>query len=173
MLYHVTIDGRTYAVGIDGDAVTLDGKPVDAGVAPLPGTDVQALRLGQSHQRLVAVSSSRESWHIQAAGRLRDVEVVDERTRVIQEMTGSSASAAKAASLRAPMPGLVVKVAVEEGETVVRGQGVVIVEAMKMENELAAEVEARVGRVLVEPGQTVEKGQVLVELEPSESGNGV
>ena len=62
------------------------------------------------------------------------------------------------------MPGMVVNVEVEEGDTVSAGQGVVIVEAMKMENELKADAEARVVAVHVVEGQAVEKDQLLVEL---------
>jgi len=69
------------------------------------------------------------------------------------------------------MPGLVIKVEVQEGDAVVGGQGLVIVEAMKMENELKAEGEGRVARVLVAPGQTVEKDQVLVEFESPEDAS--
>ena len=66
-----------------------------------------------------------------------------------------------------------VKVEVEEGDLVQPGQGLVIVEAMKMENELKCEAEGEVARVLIEPGQPVEKDQVLVEfLAPSDAEKG-
>ena len=67
------------------------------------------------------------------------------------------------ASLKAPMPGLVVRVAVEEGDAVEQGDTVLIVEAMKMENELRAAGAATVARVLAAPGDAVEKGQILAE----------
>ena len=63
------------------------------------------------------------------------------------------------------MPGLVVRVEVDEGDAVQEGQGVVIVEAMKMENELTAEAPARVKRVLVKAGDTVVKDQPLIEFD--------
>jgi pyruvate carboxylase subunit B len=63
------------------------------------------------------------------------------------------------------MPGLVVRLEVEPGQAVVAGAGVLVLEAMKMENELRAPAGARVKAVLVRPGQAVEKGQVLVEFE--------
>jgi biotin carboxyl carrier protein len=66
------------------------------------------------------------------------------------------------------MPGLVVKVEVEEGDPVRKGQGLVIVEAMKMENELRSGGEALVRNVLIAPGETVEKDQVLIEFDPLE-----
>jgi len=66
--------------------------------------------------------------------------------------------------VRAPMPGLVVRVEVSLGDVITAGQGVAIVEAMKMENELTADGEGRVSAILVAEGDTVERDQVLVEL---------
>jgi pyruvate carboxylase subunit B len=63
------------------------------------------------------------------------------------------------------MPGLVLRIEVEPGQLIKPGQGVVTIEAMKMENELRAEVEGTVSRVLVQQGQPVEKGAVLIEFE--------
>ncbi|MBI2898432.1 MAG: acetyl-CoA carboxylase biotin carboxyl carrier protein subunit [Deltaproteobacteria bacterium] len=63
------------------------------------------------------------------------------------------------------MPGRVVKVLAAPGDAVERGQGLVVVEAMKMENELAAPMSGTVRSVHAEPGKTVESGQILVELE--------
>jgi pyruvate carboxylase subunit B len=68
------------------------------------------------------------------------------------------------------MPGLVVKVEVQEGDEVVAGQGVAIVEAMKMENELKTESAGVVSRVHVSPGEAVEKDQILIELEAQADG---
>jgi biotin carboxyl carrier protein len=90
---------------------------------------------------------------------------VDERTRHIQSLTGAAAGDRGAAPLKAPMPGLVVRVLAEPGQDVTRGAGVVVLEAMKMENELKAPADAKVKTVRVRAGEAVEKGQVLVEFE--------
>jgi pyruvate carboxylase subunit B len=92
------------------------------------------------------------------------VDAVDERTRAIREMTGAGEEEAQKVVV-APMPGLVIKVEVEVGQQVRAGQGVVIVEAMKMENELKAPADGVVARIEVEPGRTVEKGATLIVLE--------
>ena len=102
-----------------------------------------------------------------------EAEVVDERTRVIRTMTGNGTVLVGPRPVTAPMPGMVVRVEVTEGDTVSAGQGVVIVEAMKMENELRAEGPAVVGRVHVRDGEAVKKGQLLVDLVPlEEAGEG-
>jgi pyruvate carboxylase subunit B len=63
------------------------------------------------------------------------------------------------------MPGLIVRVSVRRGDEVQAGQGLVVMEAMKMENELRAPAAGRVRAILAEPGTAVEKGAVLIELE--------
>ncbi|NUQ12414.1 MAG: acetyl-CoA carboxylase biotin carboxyl carrier protein subunit, partial [Gemmatimonadaceae bacterium] len=78
--------------------------------------------------------------------------------------------AAGPARLVAPMPGLVVRIAVQEGDRVQAGTPLVVMEAMKMENELKAPVDGVVGPVRVRPGEAVEKGAVLVELVATPAG---
>jgi biotin carboxyl carrier protein len=84
-----------------------------------------------------------------------------------RERSGRAPGAAKrgaSGTVRAPMPGRVVKVLVELGATVEKGVGVVVVEAMKMENELSAPVPGVVERVFVSAGDAVERGAPLVEI---------
>ena len=93
-----------------------------------------------------------------------EVEALDERRRAIQDMTGAAAANAGPAPLVAPMPGLVVRVNVKPGDQVEAGQPLVVMEAMKMENELRSISSGLVKAVRAEPGAAVEKGTVLVEL---------
>jgi pyruvate carboxylase subunit B len=93
------------------------------------------------------------------------VEVLDERTRYIRSLTSSGDRQRAAPVLKAPMPGLVLRVQVTPGQRVLAGAGLVVLEAMKMENELKATAPAVVKTVRVQPGSAVEKGQVLLEFE--------
>src|SRR3989441_12027434 len=94
-----------------------------------------------------------------------EIEVVDERTRQIQALTGGRVAAAPPGTIRAPMPGLVVRVEEEPGQRVDAGAGLVVVEAMKMENELRAPGAGIVAAGHVAPGQEVERGAALVTLQ--------
>ena len=91
---------------------------------------------------------------------------LDERARAIRALGTQGGKAAVAGVLTAPMPGLVVRVLVAVGERVEAGAGLIVIEAMKMENELKAPAAGTVRRVLAGPGASVEKGAVLMELEP-------
>ncbi|MBD3348663.1 MAG: acetyl-CoA carboxylase biotin carboxyl carrier protein subunit [Candidatus Eisenbacteria bacterium] len=91
--------------------------------------------------------------------------VMDERAKLIAEATGTGAALEGGETIAAPMPGVVVGVEVEEGGNVAPGQGVVTLEAMKMENELKCETGGVVKEVRVSVGQGVAQGEVLVVIE--------
>ncbi|MBT8477708.1 MAG: acetyl-CoA carboxylase biotin carboxyl carrier protein subunit, partial [Gemmatimonadetes bacterium] len=92
-------------------------------------------------------------WSIELEGRLFEVVVEDERTRHIRELASHVAPVEARRDLRAPMPGLIVRVEVEAGQDIEDGDGLVVMEAMKMENELRADGPGRVMSVEVEEGQ--------------------
>jgi pyruvate carboxylase subunit B len=163
MRWFVTLGERTFEVELRPDGVRVDGTPMEADLAHVQGTGLHSLMLDGSSYRLLASPSGGGKWEMHLRGRRFRAEAIDERTRVIREMTGAAAGPAGPKPIRAPMPGLVVKVEVEEGEAVEAGRGLVIVEAMKMENELKAEAAGVVARIHVAAGQTVEKDQVLVD----------
>ena len=77
----------------------------------------------------------------------------------------SSAAAAKGAKIKPPMPGRIVSVDVKVGDSVKKGQGLLVLEAMKMQNEITAPAEGLVKAVNVKPGQTVDQNLVMVEIE--------
>ncbi|MEX2608645.1 MAG: biotin/lipoyl-containing protein [Gemmatimonadota bacterium] len=164
MKYFVTVYGRTVEVELSGGEVLVDGRALRADLAAVPGTEVRHLLLdGTSHTLDAHPGASGGVWELHVDGLPVRAEVVDERTRAIRALTARTGAAAGPRPVRAPMPGLVVRVEVEEGQSVAAGQGVVIMEAMKMENELRAEADGVVARVHAVPGAAVEKGVVLVE----------
>ncbi|HSK19085.1 MAG TPA: biotin/lipoyl-containing protein [Longimicrobiales bacterium] len=165
MLYHVTIGSRTVTVELEGDRVIVDGADAgNAEIAAMPGTDVKHLLLAGRSVTLVARRDD-EGWNLHVDGWPVRADVVDERTRAIRAMTGHAGAVQGPKPVRAPMPGMIVRTEVNVGDQVRAGQGVVVMEAMKMENELKAETDGIVARVLITPGQAVEKGTVLVEFE--------
>lgn len=170
MIYHVSVGERSWTVEFGTDGVTVDGEPVDVDLARLGAGPVRSLRVGGASHRLVARRAGTESWDLHLSGRRVRAQVVDERTRAIREMAGAVAGPSGPRPILAPMPGMVVRIEVAEGDRVRAGQGVVIVEAMKMENELVAQADAIVTRVHVAEGQAVEKDQLLVDLAPPDEG---
>ena len=167
MKYYVEIGGSQWTVEVDGDRVTVGGVTCLASLRVLPGTPLRLLQVDARPRVVSAESLGRGRWVLGSAGERREVEVVDERTRHIRSLAAVPNRAAAGGQLKAPMPGLVVRLEVEPGQTLAPGAGVLVLEAMKMENEIRSPGGGRVKAVLVRPGQAVEKGQVLVEFEGS------
>jgi pyruvate carboxylase subunit B len=165
MKYFVDLGHRQVAVEVDGDRVTVDGVVYQASLRTLAGTPVRLLRVDGRPRPLVVERAEGGRWAFGWAGERREVEVVDDRTRHIRSLAVASARPAAGGVLRAPMPGLVVRLEVEAGQAVAPGGSVLVLEAMKMENELRSPTGGRVRAVLVRSGQAVEKGQPLVEFE--------
>lgn len=105
-----------------------------------------------------------QTYEIFVAGERFEVVVEDERARLLSGLVQSSASSGEA-KVVAPMPGLVTTIPVEVGANVEEGQTVVVLEAMKMENDLAAPISGTVKEIRVNKGQTVENGEVLMIIE--------
>jgi biotin carboxyl carrier protein len=107
-------------------------------------------------------NGDRRRWRVAVGEREFELDVLTP----IEALESSSGAAGRGArQIEAPIPGKVVAINVEPGDEVVSGQSLVVLEAMKMENELAAERDGRVTAVHVEAGATVEAGTVLVEVE--------
>ena len=166
MRYYVTIGDRTLEVELSGERILVDGQEVAAELVTLPGTPIRHLLVnGRSHTLVSQPGEAKGAWDVHINGDRFSAEVIDERTRAIRAMTGAAAGPQGPKPVRAPMPGLVVRVDVEAGQEVKAGQALGIIEAMKMENELKAEAGGVVSRVLVEAGLAAEKGAVLIEFE--------
>ncbi len=168
MRYFVTIRGETVPVEIGQGEVRVNGTSVSVDLDGIQGTDVRTLLMDGASYRVVAKRDDGH-WTVDVGGCHEVAEVVDERTVAIRQMTGDRGADQGVKPVRAPMPGLVVKVEVNVSERVEPGQGLVIIEAMKMENELRAEAAARIEKIHVSDGDVVEKGQLLIELAPLEA----
>lgn len=170
------LGSRTVEVEIEGSRVTVDGASCAAHLAAVPGTSLYHLLLGGESWTVAAEplqgpGDGGVRYALGVAGERLEVEVVDERTRQIQGLAGPRPGPASGGTLRAPMPGLVVRLEVTEGQRVAPGAGLVVIEAMKMENELRAPRGGVVAKVHVAAGQAVEKGAALVTLaSPEPSG---
>jgi len=164
--YIVEIAGERVAVELDGDTVTVNGESVRASLAEVEGTPVRLVTIGDEMHRVLAHrTGTRGRYSLSLDGHRFDVEALDERTRTIRDLSAASAASGGPAPLVAPMPGLIVRVAVEAGDEVRAGQPLVVMEAMKMENELRSPAAGRVRTVPARVGAAVEKGALLVELE--------
>jgi biotin carboxyl carrier protein len=167
MKYGVDVNGQVIDVDISPDGVRVDGgEALNAELMLTPDSPLARLRVGTAVYEVVLRRGAEQGPLTFIIGHDRfAVEALDERSRAVRSLTATRAVASGPAPLRAPMPGLVVRVYVAPGERVQAGQPLVAMEAMKMENELRASAAGTIKSVPVSVGSAVEKGALLAELE--------
>jgi len=116
---------------------------------------------GQVHES----DASGKKLRIEVEGELFDVEIKDRLDQMLEKMGFEAGGSKRITDIKAPMPGLVLKISVRAGQGVKEGDSILILEAMKMENSIMIHSGAKIKTIHVKQGQSVEKGQVLVELE--------
>jgi biotin carboxyl carrier protein len=170
MRYSVMIGGRQHSLTVEQDDrhrwhITLDDTPLTVDAAQLEAGHLSLIVGDRSYDvsvRPLAGESTADSQSYEAliAGEPHVVELVDERRRALSGVAKGKGSGE--ATIKAPMPGLVVNVLVVPGDTVAHGQRVVVLEAMKMQNDLTSPRAGVVRAVKTETGQAVSQGQPLV-----------
>ena len=167
MKYIVQLNSERRSVTLDADGVRYEGdRSVHAELSDIESTPVRMMKIGTQVYRVVTRKQpGRGRYTLWVDGYRFDTEALDERTRAIRDLSAASAGPSGPAPIVAPMPGLVVRVNVAIGDRVEAGQGIVVMEAMKMENELRATGAGTVRSIEITPGTAVEKGTLLVELE--------
>jgi len=168
--YFVTVNGRAHEVELVerlGELVAMvDGKPFDASYQAVDDQgQVVLLHGGRSYA--LSIEGAENDVAITLAGHFYDVRLEDERERAAHAAEGANAPAG--GLVTSIMPGIVVTVLVEKGQSVEKGAPLLILSAMKMQNEIAAPTAGSVKEIHVNPGQAVNTGQKLVTLAPRES----
>jgi biotin carboxyl carrier protein len=166
MKYVVELNGERREVELDGPVAKLGDREIAVHLDTIEGTPVRVVTIGdQVHRIVMRRTGGRGSYTLWVDGHRFEVEALDERTRAIRDITAAVAKPTGPAPVVAPMPGLIVRVNVAVGDVIPAGYGAVVMEAMKMENELRALAGGRVKAVHAEVGAAAEKGAILVELE--------
>lgn len=166
MTYDVTVDGKSHRVelarGPRGYICRLDGREV-ALESVTAESEVLWLLLDGNSYEVRRHPGTNDATRLALRGRSYAVEVSD--PRAFRSRRVAAAKGAGPLRLVAPMPGKVVRILKAEGEAVEPGEGVVVVEAMKMQNEIRSARKGVVRKVLVAAGAAVNSGELLAEVE--------
>jgi pyruvate carboxylase subunit B len=166
MKYVVDLNGERHEVELDGSSARMGGLEAQVQLAQIEGTPICLVTIGDEvHRVVVRRGDARGRYTLWIDGHRFRAEALDERARAIRDITAASAKPSGPEPIVAPMPGLVVRVNVAVGDVIAAGEGVVVMEAMKMENELRSTSGGRVKAIHAEVGSAAEKGEILVELE--------
>ncbi len=165
-IMHIAGEQITAVLARDGDRVAVqidDGDLREIDAETLHGGGAISLR-NAGHMHLVDLTHREAPGAVAASvdGRAVDLTVMDELRAMALESRGEAGGSG---AVNAEIPGLVVEVFVETGQAVAKGDTLLVLEAMKMQNEIAAPIDGTVGDVLVEAGQSVNAGDGLLRIE--------
>jgi biotin carboxyl carrier protein len=165
MKYVTILNGEQYEVEIDKDGnISVNGNPHHVDFMDL-GSSLYSIISNDKSVELV-IEDTGGNVSVQMGGRMYETQVLDERALLLAQRRGGLTSSS--GEVVAPMPGLIVAVPVAEGATVTKGQTVIILESMKMQNELKAPIDGVITSVHVTPSKTVDKNDLLVIITPPE-----
>ncbi|MCB2198173.1 biotin/lipoyl-binding protein [bacterium] len=165
--YRVEINGDVYEVefrGKDG-IVMIDGEEIQLDVRPKSVPDHYSM-LGNGESYIIAVEPRDEpnQYRVHAGGYDFDADVISKREAFLRDYLRAAGVGKAEGRIKAPMPGLIIKIEMQEGEDVLQGDSVLVMEAMKMENEIKAPISGTLKELNVREGDAVEKGQILFEI---------
>ena len=163
MKYFAAVNGQEYEIEIDNDRVLVDGEAIDVDVSQIGAPELYSILLdGASYE--VLVEEKRQEYAVTLAGQQFHVQVEDERSRRLNAGRKGPLIPSGELVVKAPIPGLVVKVLVQEGDDIPEDHPLIILEAMKMENEIRSLRAGVVRSLNVSTGQRVEQGAALLVL---------
>lgn len=158
MKYNVIVDEQEFGLS-KSDATNLDAVELSNG-------KLHVLKDNQAYDcELLEADYNNSTLTVLVNGTKYSLKVEDEYDLLVKKMGLSVVTSTKLDNIKAPMPGLIIDVMVEEGQTIEKGTPLLILEAMKMENVLKADGEGVVKSIEITKGQAVDKGQVLIEME--------
>lgn len=164
-MYNVTVLDKVFKVEPDAATATVDGKPFQADVIEYKDGRFHILRNNRSYTAEILQHHVEEkSFVIKVNNSVFTISVRDKYDDLLREMGIDITAGKKVNDLKAPMPGLVLKVLVADGQPVVKGDAILVLEAMKMENIIKAPADGVIKKVAVVKGDKVEKNQVMITM---------
>src|ERR1700761_193261 len=163
-MYKLKVNGNLdYKVGKGADQLLINDKSVSADIQQLGPSAYHIINdLKSYNAEVISFDRETKTAEIKVNGNIYTVAAKDQFDILLDQLGLSTLNTAKVSEIKAPMPGLVLKLFVEEGTEVKKGENLFILEAMKMENIIKSPADVTVKTVKIKPGDKVEKGQVLL-----------
>lgn len=165
-MYHVSSKNNTeHKVSLQEVELILEQKLENWDLRKIRDSEYSLIYNNKSYHIFIEqLNKSSKELHLMVNGQFLNLGIEEPIDVLLKKMGIDMASMQKVEPLKAPMPGLVLKILVEEGQEIKKGTPLLILEAMKMENVFKATADATIEKILVEEGQAIEKAAVLIEL---------
>jgi len=166
-MIQIAVNGKeTFEIDGNGTERTVNGNPSDISIVRQPNGLISVLHRNKSFTALVEkTDTANKEITLRVDGQRYVLQVKEDIDLLLNKMGINMAASQKVAPVKAPMPGMVLKVLVTPGQQVNKGDGLLVLEAMKMENVLKASANATVKSVKTAERTAVEKGAILIEME--------
>ena len=163
-MYQTTLNTTPATIEFTQTGPVLNGEPFGWDIVRLTDRTFHIIHQNRSYTaEVLELDAVEKTVSLKLNGHIHQVQLKDRFDLLLEQMGMSKAATAKVNELKAPMPGLIVGINIQPGDTVGKGDSMLILEAMKMENMLKAPGSGTVKTIRVAHGDRVEKGQVLVE----------
>ena len=163
-MFQTKINSAEYNVSHDGEQFLINNDVFEWDIVSTGSNKYHIIYNNQSYNaELVSITEDRKSVSLKIEGQIFDVAVKDKFDLLLEKLGMTNLASSKINDIKAPMPGLILSIEVEEGQEVKKGDTVMILEAMKMENVLKSPGDGVVKAIKVKQGDSVEKNAVLIQ----------
>jgi biotin carboxyl carrier protein len=166
MEYQATIDKKSYRIQKDESKFTIDEKGFTWDISKISGSHFHILLNNVSYNaEVVEIKREEKEVSLKINGQVIEINLKDKFDLLLDKMGLSAVNSQQLSKLKAPMPGLILDIKVSPGDNVAKGDQLLVLEAMKMENVIKSPGEGIVKSIVVNKGDSVEKNQILIEFE--------
>jgi|688.fasta_scaffold12032_5 biotin carboxyl carrier protein len=149
----------------NGD-ITIDGQAIDKDLVRIDNRTFHIIHKGKSyHAELVSINRDDKTCAVKVGTNIYSMQITDQYDELLHQLGMDNLTANKISEIKAPMPGLVIRILASEGDQVEKGGNLFVLEAMKMENVIKSVSDVKIKSVKVKAGDKVEKNQVVMVFE--------
>ncbi len=165
-MFKASVRNNSYQISVDKEEILIDGKEIELDLAKLSQQKYHIISNHKSYSvELVSLDRAKKLVSVKVNNAVYKVALKDKMDELLVKLGMEAMLEEKTEDLKAPMPGLILEIAVEKGQAVAKGDKLLILEAMKMENVIKAGGEGIVADVKVNVSDSVENGQILITFE--------
>ena len=156
-------DKFSFEVNSEGETDIVNGQAINADIIRINDRTFHIIHKGKSYNaELIGINRDEKSCSVKVGTNIYSMQMTDQFDELLHQLGMDNLKAARVSKVKAPMPGLVIRILAAEGDEVEKGGNLFVLEAMKMENIIKAPADVKIKSIKVKPGDKVEKNQVVM-----------